>query len=536
MGLGDCAPLPGRAGAGNWNERPMPAAPACVVSSHARSWRGATTRRIVSVDDETAASAWHRRCACVTRYVENAVCMRALWQRLANAPRELWLIYVLKLLSSYAYFSLSLALVLFLSETLGYDDTNAGLLYGLYGVVTSLYGLASGWLIDRLGVRRSLLLGAGLGTVARAGMAVLTHRVAVALVLLTVLPFAECLGVPVLTICIKRYASGKDGVRTVAYSLFYTVMNVAALLAGPTVELCHRFLNLRLVFFACAVASAIMFVIVLWGVREIEIDHEGQARAFVSPFSGESVSESLRRLYADVRFWRLLVFTILIVGVRLIFRHLDATLPKYMTRVFGKDAPFGLFYAINPLIIITLVPLIGVYTRHIEHFQMILYGSFLSGFSVFWMLLGDRYWTVAAFITMLSLGEAVYSPRVYDYTMAIAVRGSEGTYTSLASLPLFGVQFVTGWMSGVLLQRYCPADPGSVRHPSTMWSLIGLATVWSPIGMWLFRDWLRGNGRVDKEPDHLETSPRHAVIFEEPVDDDLETIKEVSSAEEQEIR
>ncbi|KAK4530509.1 hypothetical protein CCYA_CCYA04G1366 [Cyanidiococcus yangmingshanensis] len=456
--------------------------------------------------------------------------MRALWQRLVGAPRELWLIYVLKLLSSYAYFSLSLALVLYLSESLQYDDTGAGLLYGLYGVVTSLYGLASGWLIDRLGVRRSLLFGAALGTVARAGMAVLSNRVAVAVLLLTLLPFAECLGVPVLTICIKRYASGKDGVRTVAYSLFYTVMNVAALLAGPTVQLCHRLLHLRAVFFTCALASAIMFFTVLWGVREIEVDQDGQARAFVSPFSGESVSESLRRLYRDVRFWRLLVFTILIVGVRLVFRHLDATLPKYMTRVFGKDAPFGLFYAINPLIIITLVPLIGVYTRHVDHFQMILYGSFLSGFSVFWMLLGDRYWTVAAFITMLSLGEAVYSPRVYDYTMAIAARGSEGTYTSLASLPLFGVQFITGWMSGGLLQRYCPAEPDRARHPWMMWLVIGLATFWSPIGMWLFRDWLRGDpAPPDKDSSVLSSPPRHAVIFEEDPNSESDLGEEVNS-------
>jgi MFS family permease len=438
--------------------------------------------------------------------------MRALWQRLARAPRELWLIYLLKLLSSYAYFSLSLALVLYLSETLGYDDETAGLLYGLYGVVASAYGLASGWLIDRLGARRSLLFGAALGTLGRTALAVLSQRLVVTTLLVTVLPFAECLGVPVLTICIKRYTSGKDGTRTVAYSLFYTVMNVAALLAGPAVDLCHRFWDLRALFWTCALASAAMFGIILLGVREIEVDAEGQTRDFVSPFAGETVLESLRRLAVDQRFWRLLVFTTLIVGVRLIFRHLDATLPKYMTRVFGESAPFGLFYAINPFMIITLVPVLGVYTSHIDHFHMILYGSFLSGFSVFWMMLGDRYWTVALFIMTLSLGEAVYSPRVYDYTMAIAARGSEGTYTSLASLPLFGVQFFTGWMSGTLLQRYCPASPASARQPRKMWFIIALATAWSPLGMWFARNWLRTDVASRKATASADASPANANV------------------------
>jgi hypothetical protein len=56
---------------------------------------------------------------------------------------------------------------------------------------------------------------------------------------------------------------------------------------------------------------------------------------------------------------RFLVLTLCLVGVRIIFRHLDATFPKYMLRAHGQDTKFGLVYSLNPLTIITLVPLLS---------------------------------------------------------------------------------------------------------------------------------------------------------------------------------
>ena len=74
----------------------------------------------------------------------------------AAAPRELWILYVLKLLESFAYFSLSYVLVLYLSEEFGYSDQGAGWLYGFFGMLISLYGVFVGFIIDQLGVKRSL--------------------------------------------------------------------------------------------------------------------------------------------------------------------------------------------------------------------------------------------------------------------------------------------------------------------------------------------------------------------------------------------
>ena len=76
---------------------------------------------------------------------------------------------------------------------------------------------------------------------------------------------------------------------------------------------------------------------------------------------------------------------VLLVAVRLIFRHLDATLPKYLLRSHGPSVPYGLIYAINPALIIVLVPLVSAYTRHVPPLEMIKWGSLVAAASP-WLL------------------------------------------------------------------------------------------------------------------------------------------------------
>lgn len=89
---------------------------------------------------------------------------------------------------------------------------------------------------------------------------------------------------------------------------------------------------------------------------------------------------------------------------------------------------------------------------------MIYYGSWIAAASPFFFLLGPGYMTTIGFIVMMSLGEAVYSPPTYTYSMELAPEGQEGIYTTLANAPLFTAKFVAGFMSGYLLQNYCPAE------------------------------------------------------------------------------
>lgn len=208
-------------------------------------------------------------------------------------------------------------------------------------------------------------------------------------------------------------------------------------------------------------------------------------------------------------------------------------LPKYMQRFIGCGAPFGKVYAINPAMIIILVPLVTALTARIPHFDMVHYGSYVSASSPFWVhwiqypaIMGP-----VVFVVQLSLGEAVWSPRWYDYTMDIAPTGKEGLFGAIAAAPLFLAKLPTGLLSGYLLDHFCPlvgdgcgagadvcdgsskaATAAAVAPQSTtdvpapkldaaagdggtcdpiLWLVVGAVTMMSPLLITGFSRWLR---------------------------------------------
>src|ERR1039457_7644273 len=47
------------------------------------------------------------------------------------------------------------------------------------------------------------------------------------------------------------------------------------------------------------------------------------------------------------------------------------------------------------------------------------------------------YVMIFLFVVLLSIGEAFYSPRLYEYTAAIAPKGQDAYYIAMSSLPFF---------------------------------------------------------------------------------------------------
>jgi len=177
------------------------------------------------------------------------------------------------------------------------------------------------------------------------------------------------------------------------------------------------------------------------------------------------------------------------VGVRLTFRHLDATFPKYMVRTFGPSTPYGSVIAINPLLIIVTLPPITAFTMHIDAYSMILVGSWVSAASVFVLVIfPTTYVSAVVFIVILSIGEALWSPRLYEYTAMIAPKGREGVYMALASAPNFAAKLAVGGLSGTLLHNLCPSEGHC--NGRMMWLAVGCMTLSSPLLMLLLRRYI----------------------------------------------
>jgi hypothetical protein len=87
------------------------------------------------------------------------------------------------------------------------------------------------------------------------------------------------------------------------------------------------------------------------------------------------------------------------------------------------------------------------------------------------------------------VGEAFYSPRVYEYAASIAPRGQEASYSSLSYIPLLIGKLITGAAFGGLLAKYCPEQ--GTRRPDQMWLIIGLMVLVAPVGLLLLRPFIR---------------------------------------------
>jgi hypothetical protein len=94
----------------------------------------------------------------------------------------------------------------------------------------------------------------------------------------------------------------------------------------------------------------------------------------------------------------------------------------------------------------------------------------------------------AIYLTIFSVGEAFYSPRVYEYAAAIAPKGQEASYSALAYIPFLIGKLLVG-TSGWILAAFCPAQ--GPRRSNLMWLIFALAASVAPIGLLVFRRYIR---------------------------------------------
>jgi hypothetical protein len=223
-------------------------------------------------------------------------------------------------------------------------------------------------------------------------------------------------------------------------------------------------------------------------------------------------------LWRQPAFFKFLGFLTLVVAVRLIMYHMNYTYPKFGIRELGDGAPIGRLWAINQFLIIFLVPVMGALTLRWSAYRVVVLGSAVAVAAVFimalppewfaplthswlghWLYYGylgmqgafihPYYVMIFLYVVGLSLGEALYSPRLYEYPAAIAPKGQEASYMSLSYLPFFVAKIFVGSSSGALLDRYCPAE--GPRESYMLWTYIALMAAITPLGLIFFQKYIR---------------------------------------------
>jgi MFS family permease len=298
--------------------------------------------------------------------------------------------------------------------------------------------------------------------------------------------------------------------------------------------------------FIFSLATTVISLLAAWFVREgVEMDENGGVVVRPAEPKGtgwdavrKAATDTWAILSTTIRerfFWTYMGLLSLTLFVRFVFFHFHYTFPKYGIRVLGEGAKIGSIYGVlNPMLIVFLVPLVAMLTRKTSSYKMMIWGAAVSSLSCFlavmpaswfvgltgtvlgelvfvkWLAMAPdlqtlmagppppEYWPLILFIVIFTIGEAIWSPRLMQFTAEIAPKGKEGTYIALSILPYFVAKFFVGPMSGWLVNTYTPLDAAGralANYPRhhMVWIWIGGMAVLSPIGLFVFRRWFLKN-------------------------------------------
>ena len=467
---------------------------------------------------------------------------------LFGAVRELWIVFALAGLGNVAYRLVNFTLTLWLSSDLGLSDVRAAVAVTIWSAGLTLTIVLVGSLTDALGLRKTFLLAFALCILARVFLTFTTLKWVALGGGLVLLAFGEGMTTPAKVAALRRYTTTAQ--RSIAFSVFYAIMNAGfflavyisdALRAGLGEHGQFRMPGLGVLlstyqtsFLVSLALSVPSLVLVYFWLREgVEATDQGVVITAEKPkypgvktlrALGWSVRDTLREtariftgLWRQPGFYKFLAFLGFAAFFKMIFLHMDYTYPKFGIRELGEGAPIGHLYGLNNLLIVFLAPLAGVLTQRIPAYRMVILGSSVAASSVFIMALPPQmfqpmadgwlghfiahswlglsgavnpyYVMICLFVVVLSLGEACYSPRLYEYTAAIAPKGQEASYMAMSALPYFLAKLGVAPLSGVLLSWFCPA--AGPRHSETLWLIIGLTSLIAPVGLFVFQRYIR---------------------------------------------
>ncbi len=496
---------------------------------------------------------------------------------LHESPRDMWILFGYMVIQYIAYAAMNPVLTLWLSADCGLSDQMAGNVIMIWSILLSCIGMVAGALVDTIGVRKVMFLSVSFLFISRLAMTFITNPVVVFIVGFVPFALGFALVSPVISVSIKRYTT-KEGA-ALGFSLFYVIMNAAYAVGGWLIDFVRdtfaerdaagkiinenagidlfgiHFSSYQMLFMiavALTVIGAAVIVFIRDGIEVVEeadesgktaakivkkpVEHHGsgiQAVKGAAVSMGQKIGNAVKENY----FWIFIGILTITLFVRFVFFHLHYTFPKYGIRVLGEGAKIGSIYGVlNPVLIIYLTPLVGVFTKKTKSYKMLVIGSLVSAASCFiavlpgtmfsflndsvlseiifikWLgiakdmnglqeffvqnPLSMQYWSLIFFFIIFTIGESIWSPRLMQFTAEIAPKGKEGTYISLSVLPFFFAKFFVAPLSGWLVGTYVPLDEAgkiASAYPNhhMVWVIIGGMALVTPLGLMILRPFFK---------------------------------------------
>jgi POT family proton-dependent oligopeptide transporter len=389
--------------------------------------------------------------------------------------RAFWVANFTELFERLAYYGPQAVLAIYLHEYLGLSTEQSTWLIGYYGFVVWFMPIVGGAMADRFGFRNTLagaffILAIGnflLGSLSAAWMAPVREALplfALMHLLMLVPAMGPAVVKPVVVGTTARAA--KENVRSLGYSIYYTVVNIGAAIGPALASVVRNNLGVQVVFLVSAGATAAMGVVTLLFYDEPDRGTEPRV---------PSIAAALKNLLQVLRNGRFVTFLVIFSGFWVVFWQQYISLPLYVRTYVDPNANVDALLSVEAATVIVSTILVNRITKRLPAFPLIIAGVLISSLSWLFLTLGAGTGYIVAALVVLAIGEVTQAPRYYEYISRLAPPGQQGLYMGYAFLPIGIGYLISGPTAGWLLRYF-----GEVQgQPAHMWYVVagmGLAT------------------------------------------------------------
>jgi POT family proton-dependent oligopeptide transporter len=371
----------------------------------------------------------------------------------------------------------------------------------------ALWGINVSYLLEGLtyfgvvGLLALMLVGRVLLTIspdvsAARGLWTLPHVVAMGGLLWIVLGYG--IYQPACYAAVKFFTTEKTA--AMGYAMLYALMNLGGFLPGllsPPVRKAYGIPGVFWVYAALTVAgmAAIALILTNKAVREAMESTGHSAEQQGKQENRKPLKEQILFYLKNfpIRDARFLFFIFILIPVQTLFAHNWLTLPQYCSRAFTGIVSdnYEFFVNFSPLLIFVLTPMVTALTSKRDTYTMMIAGTLVMAAPTFLLSFGPNIYTLFAFLIVMTVGEAMWSPRFLQWVAEIAPKEMTGIYMGIGQFPWFLTKVITSLYSGWFLMNYCPAGvPPPELHTETMWFIYGLIAILTPVGLFLARGWM----------------------------------------------
>jgi MFS family permease len=382
-----------------------------------------------------------------------------------------WVANGMELFERLAYYGQQIVFMVYLRNNLGFTESQAGTLSGIFGGLIYLMPILAGTLADKWGYRRAFnlaftILALGYFAIGSMGMSVFSGIYGGAVpywLLVTFLVLTAFGGSFIKPSVLGTVAvTTTEETKSLGFAVYYWLVNVGAMI-GPTIAYLVRdsFGN-AYVYMVSSASCIAMIVVNAILYREVK-----SAKAEVV----ESMGKKMKNLFVVLANFRFMIFLLIYSLYWIIFWQEFIIVPYYITDYIGKQAPYELVqsWAGAGAIILFQIP-INRLTKNIPTRKAILIGFAVS--SLIWVIIGisPGIPAIAAGIVAFAIGEMIQAPRYYEYISTIAPPGQQGLFQGYGFLPIAIARFVGDPLGGWLYQT-----SKALGKPHYVWiALIGI--------------------------------------------------------------